>query len=805
MNLPLASVALLYVGGILLGRYVPASHMQLLVLALAVGSTAVAVEKWRRWLLALTLVLTGWVNLLLQTNVLSRHDLRAVFSEKPAYVTLRGTLAEAPTFRVYDHGAEQTWRTIARLEVAAVQPDKESWQLITGTVLISTPDVLDTNFHAGSPVEVIGVLRPPTAATAEGLFDYRAHLNWQGIHYQLQVRSTNDWQLLQATPPPLSDRFLGWAKDVLARGLPVVDEPLRLLWAMTLGWKTALTDEVSEPFMRSGTMHIFAISGLHIALIAGILVSVLRVLQIPRAACGVVVIPLIWFYTAATGWQASAIRSTIMMTVIIAGWALRRPSNLLNSLAASGFIILMWQPQQLFQASFQLSFFVVLSIALLLPPLEKLRLRLLQTDPFLPDELRPRWQRWLDLPVRFVTTSFATSLAAWLGSMPLIALYFHLATPGSLFANLLVVPLSSLALMCNLGSLVCGNWLPWGTELFNHSAWLWMRLMVLASEWTTTLPAAYWYVRSPTLLEIAMYYALLWLVISGWWRLPTRRVATIAIVAVLAAALTVSWAREPKETRITVLNGAASIFINEPGAGNDLLVDCGGEAETRFLVKPLLHAAGINRLPRLLLTHGDLHHVGGAEAIAGEFKPEEVVTSAIRFRSTAYRQAVEKLEQSSQRLRQIKRGDALGHWQVLHPEAQEKFTQADDSAVVLRGEVEGVRMLLLSDLGRLGQRAVLERYADLRADIVVAGIPAQGEPLSGALLEAIQPRVIIVQDRHFPAAKHASRPLRERLSEGKTIVLYTSDVGSLVIAFSHRGWEVHDVAGKIIASGSRWR
>src|SRR5258705_5065733 len=197
-----------------------------------------------------------------------------------------------------------------------------------------------------------------------------------------------------------SDRFQFWAKQTLARGLPTEDEDLRLLWAMTLGWQTALTSEVSEPFMRTGTMHIFAISGLHIALIAGILVSLLRVLQIPRGLCGWMVVPLIWFYTAATGWQSSAIRSTIMMSVIIAGWAIKRPSDLLNYLAAAGFIILLWDPQQLFQASFQLSFFVVLSIALLIPPIEQLRERFLQPDSLLPPELRPRWLRWLDGRIR---------------------------------------------------------------------------------------------------------------------------------------------------------------------------------------------------------------------------------------------------------------------------------------------------------------------------------------------------------------------------------------------------------------------
>src|SRR5215467_12567446 len=123
-------------------------------------------------------------------------------------------------------------------------------------------------------------------------------------------------------------------------------------------------------------MHIFAISGLHIALIAGILVSLLRLFQIARGLCGWLIIPAIWFYTAATGWQPSAIRSTIIIT----GWALKRPSDLLNSLAAAAFIILLWDPQQLFGASFQLSFFVVLSIALLMPPLERLADHLLQSD-----------------------------------------------------------------------------------------------------------------------------------------------------------------------------------------------------------------------------------------------------------------------------------------------------------------------------------------------------------------------------------------------------------------------------------------
>ncbi len=153
------------------------------------------------------------------------------------------------------------------------------------------------------------------------LFDYKKFLSRQGIFFQLDAKYADDWQLLPEarTVPPLTQRFLAWSQKSLQRGLPEEDKSLRLLWAMTLGWRPALTDEVSEPFMRSGTMHIFAISGLHVALISGILIALLRTLQVPRGVCGLMVVPLLWFYTIATGWQPSAVRSTIMMTIIIAG------------------------------------------------------------------------------------------------------------------------------------------------------------------------------------------------------------------------------------------------------------------------------------------------------------------------------------------------------------------------------------------------------------------------------------------------------------------------------------------------------
>lgn len=358
MKRPLIPVALCYVGGLLLGEAVPVPPFSLFAISFLVVFAAVFMTRFRNLLLWPLLILIGWTNLVQRTVIISPQDLRLLIGNTPVIATVRGTLTETPSVRVHERQGQELARTLVTLRVTAFATN-EIWQPAAGTVVVTTKGELPADFFAGRKVEITGVLAPPPKPIAPGLFDYCTFLARQGMHYQLKADSLRDWRAIDAnTNQPFADRFLSWAQHTLARGLPEQDEPLRLLWAMTLGWKTALTGEVNEAFMKSGTMHIFAISGLHIALIAGILVSLLRVARVPRAWCGVVVIPLLWFYTGATGWQSSAIRSTIMMTIIIGGWSLRRPSDLLNSLAAAALIILLWQPQQLFQASFQLSFFV---------------------------------------------------------------------------------------------------------------------------------------------------------------------------------------------------------------------------------------------------------------------------------------------------------------------------------------------------------------------------------------------------------------------------------------------------------------
>ena len=791
---------MVYLAGVLLGNFIPFPLGELFLLTFSVAGLAFIWRGCRTTLLAALFVLAGVTNLTLHTAVVSPHDLRTVIGGNVEYVTLRGTLVETPYHRLYEQREDEPSRTLAQVQVSGLRHARGEWQPATGTVAVSTAGILAADYFAGRTIEVQGVLRPPPRPVAEGLFDYRAYLQHHEIYFQLAAKSPQDWRLIAAAGPeplPLSDRFLAWAKNILGRGLPVEDEPLRLLWTMTLGWKAALTGEVSEPFMKSGTMHIFAISGLHIALIAGIFVAMLRVLRVSRGWCGLVVIPLIWFYTGVTGWQASAIRSTVMMSIVIAGWSLKRPSDLLNSLAAAALIILVWEPQQIFQASFQLSFFVVLSIALFTPVLDKIRRRWLQTDPLLPDKLRPRWQLWLREILFWVSASFTTSLAAWLGSIPLVALYFHLFTPVSLLANLIVVPLSGLALASNVASLMTGGWFPALAELFNHSGWFFMLLMIRVSEWSAQLPGAFVYVATPTALGIAAYYSVLIAVMSGVLRKPRWRVWAGGGLVLLCGLTAWRWQQERLATRMTVLplGGGSAVYCDAPGRADDLLVDCGNEAAAERVMKPFLHAQGVNQLDRLLLTHGDLRSVGGTETMLAAFSVNQVVTSPVKFLSPVYRKIVGELERTPARWRRVGRGDTVGSWWVLHPLAADNFQLGDDNALVLAGKFEGVRVLLLSDLGRPGQNVLVERTADLRADILVTGLSVAGELLNEALLDAVRPRVVVIADSEFPATRRAKTELLEQLARRGIPVLSTRRTGAVTLTLREGLWELTAMDG----------
>lgn len=801
MNRPLLPPALAFGTGILANEFLdrpPGLWLAFLAvalgLALAPGRAGIA-ALWTGWILA------GALAHAIHDTPLSPLDLRRVAGVEPRLVELQGRVAETPSLRLKERRGRWSERTLASMEVTSWRDPGGTWSPASGTVMTSTRGTLPPELFRGRSARVTGVLQLPPGPAAPGLFDYRQHLRRQDIHRTLEVTGPEDW-IPDGGPnvrPPFSEQFLPWAREALARGLPE-DEATQLLWAMTLGWRTGLSGETSTVFMESGTMHVFAISGLHIALIATLVCAALRAVRVPRPATGLMVIPILWFYVAATGWQSSAIRSAVMMTAITGTWILNRPADLLNSLALSALVILVWQPGQLLLAGFQLSFGVVAGLALLVPVLEPRLFRALQfrSDPMLPEAMRPQWSRSLDRPVRWLASGLATGIAAFLSSLPFTVQTFHLFSPVSLVANLVVVPMSSLALSANAVSLVVTLVSKDLAAIFNASAWVWMHGMVSLSRWFAAVPGGAWYVPSPPWPWWGVYLAVLGAVASGghpFSRYPRATIAA-AISLVVLAAYGVGHALQ--STTITVLSGGEAILVDAPGRHRDLLVNTGSESTGPGVVVPLLHSHGWNRIPTLMLAQADAARNGDAARMVRAFRPGELAVGSPRLRSPAFREALRTAEELGVPVRRIHEGATVRGWSVLWPPPSDTARSSDEAAPVLSGTLGGIQILLLPSSGRKTQRALLDAHAGtarLRADVVIASASRDPEPILPGLMEAIRPRCLILPSSPVSTGPPIRSEYRNALEDAGITVVCTRDHGAITLELARGRMELRGMDG----------
>ncbi|MGA2557627.1 MAG: ComEC/Rec2 family competence protein, partial [Verrucomicrobiota bacterium] len=387
------------------------------------------------------------------------------------------------------------------------------------------------------------------------------------------------------------------------------------------------------------------------------------------------------------------------------------------------------------------------------------------------------------------------------GALPLTAYYFHLCSPVGVPANMVVVPLTALALMSCMASLLTGGWFPGLAVLFNHAAWFWMKCIMAASQWSAHWAVGNWHVAAPRPVTFVWYYAVLLAVFTGWIFRVRRKGLVWAGLVLLSALWLADWEEQRGTARLDVLalRGAPALFAAGWGTNRDLLADCGNAESAGGIVKPFLCAQGVNRLEDFCLTAGYQQSVGGAEIVLTNFRPAAVFTGPARVRSPAYRRVAAELARTPGLWRTVQDGDGLDGWSVLYPGAEDQFAAAaDEVSLALQRTIHGHSVLLLSALAREGQILLMNRHPELRAEIVVAGLPSRDEPLMEPLLDMLRPKLIIIADSETPATRGAPAKLRERLAQRRDArVLYCRDTGSLTLLIRRAGWEVRDASGEI--------
>jgi competence protein ComEC len=303
-----------------------------------------------------------------------------------------------------------------------------------GKILLYVPKKQKTKIEVGNKVKAFETPKILQNALNPNQFDYSKYLKNQNVFHQIKIKDTNT---ISVSTDTNFYYYINLIKSKLLKSYDVNSfkkDNYNLLMALLFGEKTELSKEISTNYTQAGIIHILAISGLHIALIYGIVLWLTKpLLRFKKGKLYIFLISLciLWFYAILAGFSASIVRAAVMFSVVAFAKIVNRPANIYNSLAVSALLLLLYNPNYLFDVGFQLSFAAVLSIVIFQPLVRK-------------------YSYSKNLIILKIKELLLISIVAQIGVLPLILYYFGQFPLLFLLANLIAIPLSSLILILGL-------------------------------------------------------------------------------------------------------------------------------------------------------------------------------------------------------------------------------------------------------------------------------------------------------------------------------------------------------------------
>ncbi|RCL29754.1 MAG: ComEC/Rec2 family competence protein [Puniceicoccaceae bacterium] len=336
---------------------------------------------------------------------------------------------------------------------------------------VSASESLKQNWKVGSHLELKALHRFFSEADLSKSF----YLNL----YQNRVYSklTHVQYLKASTPTPATPNFSRQLKQklqfILSLGAPDRSSSPSVYQAMLLGEKEALNFPDKLRFIETGTMHLFAVSGLHIGIITLFIAQLFGLFGIRGYAVPALTLPLIFIFIESIGAPPSAVRAFTMISLYWFSLLLRKQSNAFSALVLSSIILLIVHPWHLYSLGFQLSYTVVASILLFGLPLSAWIVERTDRLAFIPEADWTLLQRLQLGLCKSLSLLFSVSLSAWIASLPIALALFDRVSTSGILANILLIHIAGLAILSGLLSIIVGLFqLTSLSEFINHAAWL---------------------------------------------------------------------------------------------------------------------------------------------------------------------------------------------------------------------------------------------------------------------------------------------------------------------------------------------
>ncbi len=720
---PLVPVALAVTTGLILDRYGDVPAITGWVLGV-VGLVLWSVGRARG---AATSVVWLWVAVAglgaiyhnLYRNHVEPNDISQFATEIPTPARIRGIVVEEPVRhrppRNDPFVTEQLSETTSTVLTATEIHSRDGWVGASGRIRVSIEGLV-TGIHTGDRVEMTGRLVLPAVPANPGETNWRELLLNQRITASLRVEKS-------ITPVTRLEEgwrrsLFGWLSVIRGWGTRTFQQLLPepeagLAGALLLGDRTALDREEWQAFVRTGVVHVLAISGQHLVILAMFIWLVLKVFDVRRRrGAGSVALVMIG-YALLTGARPSAVRAAIMVCTVCAALILRRPVMAANAFALAWIVVVAINPTDPFTIGCQLSFVSVFVLSFAAP------VWLAPRSPTPVEQLLAEYRTFGEQLARslgrgvWVATAISFILAVV--NAPLILAWQNLVAPIGVILGPPVVLLSSIALISGFLLLLAAPisaWLAW--PLARVTEWSLAACEALV-RWAVQIPGAWVYGPSPsTTWLIGFYSGVIALVL-----LPTvwqRRILIALAVWVILGLVVSLWTRETDELRVTILAvGHGGCVVIETPDNRVLLYDVGttrGPDTVRRVIAPYLWQRGITRIDEVFLSHADLDHFNGLPELLERF-PIGRVTHTPTFADKTTR-GVETVLDTLDRRGIARRIAVVGErfeagavtLEVLHPPSEGPAGNENTRSLVLLVRSGTNTILLTGDLEGEGQAQV---------------------------------------------------------------------------------------------------